>query len=69
MLKTKLRYITKDKDQFCNLPFSILNIKFILWYRFLEISNNYYAITISYIYIYIYYRLVKKTHSIVRNYF
>ena len=53
MLKTKLRYITKDKDQFCNLPFSILNIKFILWYRFLEISNNYYAITISYIYIYI----------------
>ena len=32
--------------------FIILNIKFIIWYRFLEISNNY-AILISYIYIYI----------------
>ena len=30
--------------------FIILNIKFIIWYRFLEISNNY-AILISYIYI------------------
>ena len=28
--------------------FIILNIKFIIWYRFLEISNNY-AISISYI--------------------
>jgi len=42
--------------------FIILNIKFIIWYRFLEISNNY-AILISYIY------KVKKTHSIVGNYF
>ena len=31
--------------------FIILNIKFIIWYRLLKISNNY-AITISYIYIY-----------------
>ena len=29
--------------------FIILNIKFIIWYRLLKISN-YYAITISYIY-------------------
>ena len=35
--------------------FIILNIKFIIWCKLLEISN-----------IYI---LVKKTHSIVRNYF
>ena len=42
----------------------ILNIKFIIWYRLLKISNNY-AITISYIYIYIH----TPTHSIVRNYF
>ena len=33
--------------------FIILNIKFIIWYRLLKISNNY-AITISYMYIYIY---------------
>ena len=46
--------------------FIILNIKFIIWCKFLEISNNY-AITI-YIYIYIYI-LVKKTHSMVGHYF
>ena len=40
--------------------FIILDFKFIIWYRLLEISNGY-EITISYIYIYIY-RLVKKTH-------
>ena len=39
--------------------FIILNIKFIIWCKLLEISN-------IYIYIYI---SVKKTHSIVRNYF
>ena len=33
--------------------FIILNIKFIIWCKLLEISNNY-VITISYIYIYIY---------------
>ena len=33
--------------------FIILNIKFIIWYRLLKISNNY-AITISYMCIYIY---------------
>ena len=32
--------------------FIILNIKFIIWCKLLEISNNY-VITISYIYIYI----------------
>ena len=37
--------------------FIILNIKFIIWCKLLEISN---------IYIYI---LVKKIHLIVRNYF
>ena len=47
--------------------FIILNVKFIILYRLLKISNNC-AIPISYIYIYIY-RLVKKTHSIVGNYF
>ena len=45
--------------------FIILDFKFIIWYRLLEISNGY-EITISYIYIY---RLVKKTHLIVGNYF
>ena len=43
--------------------FIILDFKFIIWYRLLEISNGY-EITISYIY-----RLVKKTHLIVGNYF
>ena len=38
--------------------FIILNIKFIIWCKLLEISNNY-VITI----------LVKKIHSIVGNYF
>ena len=38
--------------------FIILNIKFIIWCKLLEISNNY-EITI----------LVKKIHSIVGNYF
>ena len=33
--------------------FIILNIKFIIWCKLLEISNNY-VIIISYIYIYIY---------------
>ena len=33
--------------------FIILNIKFIIWCKLLEISNNY-VITISYIYLYIY---------------
>ena len=33
--------------------FIILNIKFIIWCKLLEISNNY-VITILYIYIYIY---------------
>ena len=47
--------------------FIILNIKFIIWCKLLEISNNY-VITISYIYIYIYI-LVKNIHSIVGNYF
>ena len=38
-------------------------------YRLLKMSKNF-AIPISYIYIYIYiYKLVKKTHSIVGNYF
>ena len=43
--------------------FIILDFKFIIWYWLLEISNGY-EITISYIY-----RLVKKTHLIVGNYF
>ena len=47
--------------------FIILNIKFIIWCKLLEISNNY-VISISYIYIYIYIK-VKKIHSIVGNYF
>ena len=49
--------------------FIILNIKFIIWCKLLEISNNY-VITISYIYLYIYiYILVNNMHSIVGNYF
>ena len=49
--------------------FIILNIKFIIWYRLLKISNNY-AITISYMCIYIYILYIHTpTHSIVRNYF
>ena len=42
----------------------ILNIKFIILYRLLEISINY-AIPILYIYIYI---LVMKSHSVSKNY-
>ena len=41
--------------------FIILNIKFIIWCKLLEISNNY-VITISYI-------KVNNIHSIVGNYF
>ena len=49
--------------------FIILNIKFIIWCKLLEISNNY-VITISYIYLYIYiYILVNNMYSIVGNYF
>ena len=39
--------------------FIILNIKFIIWCKLLEISNNY-VITISYIYIYIYIYISKE---------
>ena len=51
--------------------FIILNIKFIIWCKLLDISNNY-VITISYIYLYLYiyiYILVNNMHSIVGNYF
>ena len=47
--------------------FMILNIKFIILYIHLEISNNYQSYIYPIIYIYIYIK-VMKTHSIVENY-
>ena len=39
--------------------FITLNIKFVIWYRLLKMSNNY-VIPIFYIYIYIYIDLLRK---------
>ena len=54
--------------------FIILNIKFIIWYRLLKISNNYaipISLSLSHTHTHTHahtHILVKKTHSIVGNY-